>query len=486
MTDWDLVLRLCREALALQTTERRAFFDKACAGDPALRRQLVSLFEQGSDTSADVERDDSLTGEGTESTLFKSSPLEVLGSDTLGDLLSVMRLHDCEPGELLIRQGDPAEFLLLIFSGTATARVRQAPTDSERPPVGTFGPGDIVGEISLVTNEPRTADVVADTAMRCLRLSASDFHVMAERHPDLLLVLTEVVADRLGHARYDGLGGKEIHGYRIAQCVGRGGMGVVYEARQVATGRRVALKMMNHRLIYQLTALRRFRREAAILATLDHPSLARLYECFSAYKTEFLAMEFCPGPALNQVIASRGPLGEETVRRLLGQLALALKYVHGRGIIHRDLKPSNIVLGRDGSIKLLDFGIVTVEKGSDLLQGLNSGSQAVSLLGTPRYMAPEQFSGRDVDRRADLYGVACVAYEALCGRPVVAASDVFDIIRERAQFMLPPREQIGAGISEEMHTVLAGGLMADPDLRSIDLDRLASWAGPIDLEVATA
>jgi serine/threonine protein kinase len=101
-------------------------------------------------------------------------------------------------------------------------------------------------------------------------------------------------------------------------------------------------------------------------------------------------------------------------------------------------------------------------------------------------MAPEQFSGRDVDRRADLYGVACVAYEALCGRPVVAASDVFDIIRERAQFVLPPREQIGPGISEEMHSVLEGGLTADPDLRSVDLDRLASWAGPIDLEVATA
>jgi serine/threonine protein kinase len=222
--------------------------------------------------------------------------------------------------------------------------VRDTPDD--RAPVGEFGPGDIVGEISLVTDEPRTADVVARTRVQSLHLPASDFHVLSDRHPDLRVLLTEVVTDRLGHSRYDGLTGKDIHGYQIIQCVGRGGMGVVYEATHVANGQKVAPKMMNHRLIYQLSALRRFRREAAMLETLDHPALARLYECFSAYKTEFLAMEFCHGQTLSQMIAARGPLKEDLVRPMLGQLAVALKYVHGRGVVRRDLKPSNIVLTR--------------------------------------------------------------------------------------------------------------------------------------------
>jgi serine/threonine-protein kinase len=242
----------------------------------------------------------------------------------------------------------------------------------------------------------------------------------------------------------------------------------------------VALKMMNHRLTYQLSARRRFRREAAILETLEHPSLARLYECFSAYKTEFLAMEFCQGQTLAQMIAARGRLQEGLVRPMLGQMAVALEYVHGRGIVHRDFKPSNIVVSRSGGIKLLDFGIVTVEENSDLWNAQKTTSHP-RLLGTPRYMAPEQFSGRVSDRRVDYYGVASVVFEALTGRPVIAATDVFDIIREHANFVLPAREDIGEGVSREMYEVLLRGLEQDPDKRTIDFERLVTWAAPLDL-----
>jgi CRP-like cAMP-binding protein len=508
MVDWANISRLCREALARNPRDRRAFLDEICAGDPELRRLLRSLLEPHADSDPfglfmaglgqlldDLKEDDDVQSDGStrerspsprgpSDAPLSASPFSGLKADTLAELLSAMQYHESEADEYLIRQGDPAEFLLLVLSGHACASVRGAPSD--RPPVGEFGPGDIVGEMSLVTNEPRTADVVARTAVRFLKLSASDFHVLASRHPDLPLVLTEVVTERLGHAKYDGLGGKDVHGYRIVQCVGRGGMGVVYEARHVETDRRVALKMMNHRLIYQLSALRRFQREAAILETLDHPSIARLYECFSAYRTEFLAMEFCEGTTLSRVIAARGPLSEDLVRRMLGQLAGALSYVHGRGIVHRDLKPSNIVITGHGAIKLLDFGIVTIEANSDLWGTWKTSSRPVGMIGTPRYMAPEQFSQRVADRRADFYGLSCVAFEALSGRSVVDATDVFEIVRELARFELPPRADIGRGISEEMHAVLAAGLQQDPDKRSLDLDRLASWAGPLDLGASLA
>jgi predicted Ser/Thr protein kinase len=499
MTEWDTISRLWREALSRETSARNTFLDEACASNPELRQQLDSLLEPSdpsdwlmaglgrlwtelNSTSGETQGDtlNETVGERTHRILFKASPFSILGAETLADLLSVMHLREYEPGESLIRQGDPAEFLLLLLSGYALARVRDFPPD--RPPVGDFGPGDVVGEMSLVTDTPRTADVVARTRVRSLCLSASDFHALADRHPDLRVLLTEVVTDRLGHARYDGLGGKDIHGYQIIQCVGRGGMGVVYEARRLATGETVALKMMNHRLVYQLNALRRFRREAATLETLEHPSVARLYEHFSAYKTEFLAMEFCPGKTLGQVIAARGPLKEDLVRRMVGQLAIALRYVHGRGIVHRDLKPSNIVLTSGGAVKLLDFGIVTLEEDSNLSRALKTGSYAAAFLGTPRYMAPEQFSGRIADRRADFYGFACVIFEALSGRSVIQASDVFDIVREHAHFTLPGREDIGAGISPEMHDVLVRGLKHNPDERELDLERLATWAAPLDLE----
>ena len=482
MTDWKALADICREALSRDTTARLAYLDEACRDVPELRPLINELLAPAAqaataDSTTSIKEEstsDRPIGERTtQNILSQVSPFSLLSTSTLSELLSVMRPRDFQPGEYPMRQGEPGEFLLLILTGHATARVSGAPDD--QPPVGEFGMGDVVGEMSLVIDEPRTADVVAREFVHALLLSAADFRRLADRHPDLQVVLTEIVAERLGHARYDGLGGKAIQGYRVVQCVGRGGMGVVYEAAELETGRTVALKMMNHRLMYDLSARRRFRREATVLQSLDHPYIARLYECFSAYKTEFLAMEFCRGQTLGQTIDADGALSEDVVRRLLGQLAGALMYIHGRGIVHRDLKPSNILLTRAGAIKVLDFGIVTIEPDSELWAKLRTMSNA-KFLGTPRYMAPELFFNPVADSRADLYSLAAVTFEALTGKPAIGALAPFDVMREQAHFVLPQRDSIGAGISEEMYEVLVRGFEPDPDRRVLDLEQLAGWA----------
>jgi len=156
--------------------------------------------------------------------------------------------------------------------------------------------------------------------------------------------------------------------------------------------------------------------------------------------------------------------------------------VHDCGLVHRDLKPSNVLLSSNGSIKLLDFGIVTVEEGSGLPSALRTDSNATAFLGTPRYMAPELFAGRPSDRRADYYGLACAMFEALSGRPVIEATQFLDIVRQHSQFSLPPRDAIGSGVSQETYDVLRRGLEPDPNKREIDLDGLAKWAAPFDLQ----
>ena len=194
MAVWETISRLSREALSRDTDDRSAFLDAACAGDPDLRRQIDGLIGQPAPDTSDLlaqlrqmwdkssspagqkesPRRDTPIEEPTYGILFQS-PLGILSASSLADLLAVMHFREFEPGGHMIRQGDPAEFLLLILSGNAFARVRNTPAD--RPPVGTFGPGDIVGEISLVTDEPRTADVIAETQVQSLELSAADFQL---------------------------------------------------------------------------------------------------------------------------------------------------------------------------------------------------------------------------------------------------------------------------------------------------------------------
>lgn len=425
------------------------------------------------------ERDEATTARALRLLSSGSSPFASLDAAQLDALLQRMPIWDYAPDEPLIRMGDPGDDLVVILSGTAQAFIRRGPGD--RTMVGSFRAGDIVGEIGVLTGEARTADVVAQTEVRALRLAAADFSAIANAHPEVRVLLTNIVADHLGQGTFDGLGGKTIHGCQVRRCIGRGGMGVVYEAERFDGGGIVALKMMNHRLLYRPRAVRRFQHEADALELLRHPSIARLYGHFSAYGTQFLVMEYCEGLTLAQLFAERGCLDEAVVRPIVGQLAEALQYVHARGLIHHDLKPSNVILSPSGLIKLMDFGLVRPDPTDSATATSGQDAAGEDLLGTPRYMAPEQFRSGAVDKRIDVYGLGCVAYEALAGRPVIRAQNLVAAIHEKLTFVLPPAETIGRGISQEMHELLARALQTRPGKRTVDLDALARWAGPVTL-----
>jgi hypothetical protein len=428
-----------------------------------------------------AESDDPRRAEALAVLTSTACPFSDLSPELLNSLLATMRVREYGAGELVIRQADQGDDLFVLLDGTAEAFIRHAASDHTK--VGEFRPGDVVGEISMLTGEARTADVVAQTPVRALLLSRADFDRVATTHPELRMMLTDVVASRLGTSAYDGLGGKDLHGYRIVRCVGRGGMGTVYEATRLGTSETVALKMLNHRLLYQPGAIQRFRREAEALEGLRHHSIARLYGSFAAYGTQFLVMEFCEGSTLKELLAGGRALDEDVVQRIVGQLAAALLYIHGQGLVHRDVKPSNVMTTRSGWIKLLDFGLVKSDPNWPDGGGANARtvSRSVGLHGTLRYMAPEQFGPGPIDHRADIYGLACVAYEALSGGPVIGGSDLLSMVADKLRFALPPAAQIGGGVSFAMHQFLTRGLDPLPEKRLVDLHRLALWAGPVDL-----
>ena len=203
--------------------------------------------------------------------------------------------------------------------------------------------------------------------------------------------------------------------YELQACIGEGAMAQVWRAYDPGIDRVLAVKLLKEEFRQNPEYASRFLREAKAAGALAHPSIVTIYDVGEADAHPYIAMELLDGEPLDQVLAREGKLPDETVLALGAQLAAALSYAHLSGVVHRDIKPSNIMVGRDGrSVKILDFGIARVAEAAADSEHLRT--QVGQVLGTPRYMSPEQALGQVVDGRSDLFSVGVVLYEAITGR----------------------------------------------------------------------
>ena len=269
--------------------------------------------------------------------------------------------------------------------------------------------------------------------------------------------------------------------YAITHKLGEGGMGVVYAARDERLERPVALKMISSRT-YDETARRRFWREARTAASVNHPNVCQIYEIGEDQGNLFIAMELLDGESLHHRL-QHGPLEVARAVALGLDMLAALGALHARGIIHRDLKPSNVFLTPHG-IKLLDFGLARpeAERAVDTQTAL-TGSGIV--LGTPRYMAPEQIVGGDVvDARSDLFAVGTILFETLAGRPAFAGKSVVEILH--ATVYEQPPALTGPPVVAAVDRVIRKALAKRPADRPASADQMARELRGIRLDDSDA
>jgi serine/threonine protein kinase len=231
------------------------------------------------------------------------------------------------------------------------------------------------------------------------------------------------------------LEGQRIGPYRIASRIGAGGMGEVYQARDTTLNRPVAIKVLLPAIANDPDRLARFRREAQVLASLNHPHIAQIHGFEDADGVQALAMELIEGPTLADRIVS-GAISINEALAIASQIADALEAAHEQGIIHRDLKPANIKVREDGTVKVLDFGLakgldVPSSAGVDVMHSPTLSAHASEtglILGTAAYMSPEQARGKAVDRRADLWAFGCVLYEMLTRQRAFGGDSPTDVL----------------------------------------------------------
>jgi serine/threonine protein kinase len=226
--------------------------------------------------------------------------------------------------------------------------------------------------------------------------------------------------------------GASLGPYRIIEPLGRGGMASVYKAYEPALDRYVAVKVLPPEFLHDPTFAERFRREAKVVARLEHPNVIPIFAFDIAEGIPWMAMRFIAGGTVSGLLrGAPGRLPRERVIPILRGVADALDYAHGKGVVHRDVKPQNVLIDEAGRIYLVDFGVAKMVEASSSLTATGMIS------GTPQYMAPEQITALTVDHRADIYSLGIVAYELLTGRVPFAADTPIAVLMKHVSDPIP-------------------------------------------------
>lgn len=252
--------------------------------------------------------------------------------------------------------------------------------------------------------------------------------------------------------------GEKLGIYIVAAHVADGAMGAVYEARNAETRERVAIKVLHPDVEKDEIAVERFNREYETADMFDHPHIVAMKD-FGVTKDNqhYLTMEYLVGRELGEILRKEGKQAPARTIRILCQVAEALEYAHSFGVIHRDLKPDNVFICEgdgDPDVRILDFGSVKlqVETGPKL-------TAFGTTLGSPYYMSPEQAKGLpDVDNRTDVFAMAAILYEALCGKIAFEAPTVAEILMKIVRMMPPPIHTVAEGLPPKIHAIIEKGL----------------------------
>ncbi len=249
--------------------------------------------------------------------------------------------------------------------------------------------------------------------------------------------------------------GENVGPYRIIEQLGQGGMATVYKAYHASLDRYVALKVLHPAFHQDETFTMRFQREARVVARLEHPNIVPIYDYSEHEKRPFLVMKYIEGDTLKARL-NQGQLTSAEIEQVVNSVGSALAYAHKQGILHRDIKPSNVMIAKDGTMYLADFGLARIAEAGE------STMSSDSIMGTPQYISPEQAMGKkDLDAGTDIYSFGVMLYEMVVGQVPFSADTPFSIIHDHIYTPLPLPMKVNPNVPEPVQRVLLKALAKD-------------------------
>jgi serine/threonine protein kinase len=377
-------------------------------------------------------------------------------------LLNCLSFKRVEQGKRLITQGEAGDNLYILQEGKCTASVERNGTIHT---LARMRGGDVVGEIAVLTNETRSANVDADAELKIWDLNRKHFEVIAKKHPDLRLFLTEILTHRLETSKHTA--DRSIGKYLVRHKIGQGGYSIVYQGIHQILKLPVAVKMMKHTLALEEDFI-------------ENRNIVKVYDIEETYRTIFIIMEYMEGESLESLLKRIGSISIPQAVNLLIQVCSGLHYAHEKGLVHLDVKPGNIFVQTDGEIKILDFGLArppNVEEGS-------------IFEGTIYYLAPEQIECDAVDQRTDVYSLGITAYEMIVGRRPYPEGDLPALLKMHCNEDIPDPAEFVTELPEGLRMFILKACQRDPNQRYQDigevleaLRRLASDLGQEDTKI---
>lgn len=262
--------------------------------------------------------------------------------------------------------------------------------------------------------------------------------------------------------------------YYLEKKIGQGGMGAVFRALDLESGRMVALKLLHESLGTEPTFIARFRQEARAAASLSHPHIVKVHDYGRAAGHYYIAMEYVEGMDLKRRLSTTGPLPPAEAVAIARQICAGLQAAHARGLVHRDLKPQNILLTREGQAKIADFGLARAASATGL-------SVTGTLVGSAHYFSPEQARGEPATEVSDLYSIGVILYEMLTGRLPFEADNVWAMVRMHAEQQAPSPRQYAPHIPPPLAALVLRALEKSPARRYASAAELAEALEGVDI-----
>ncbi len=325
---------------------------------------------------------------------------EGLSEETLNTLFTSMRTTRFESGERLITRGAKGDKLFIVQEGSCSVIIEK---DGEELPIVSLKPGDLAGEMALITGEPRTAHVDAETDVVVLEISKKDFDAVCENFPAMHEVLSKIIQENIYSSIF--MEHRDVGKYTIQELVGKGASSSVYKGIYRHIEMPVAVKVLGHEVAMNPIFLDNYKEDAIKILQINHKNLVTVYDIVGLYRTIFIFMEYLAGNPLYSILDHTSRLGLPTLIDLVRQICSGLAAAHDHGLVHKQLNPTNIFVVNDNQLKIIDFGLTSPP-----------GPKTPSSNSWRMYMPPEQISGESPDERTDIYSLGITAFEMISGQ----------------------------------------------------------------------